>query len=150
MKTFLFCFFAMLSCTFAYAQTATIQESESLLFKETAFDFGKIPQSKPVFHTFMVENKSGKALKIENVQASCGCTTPEWSREEIAAGASSAIKVGYNAAAEGPFEKTITVSYGGQAKVLRIKGEVWKTPATPAPANASIELLQQKAGSRSN
>ena len=46
-------------------------------------------------------------LKLDNVQASCGCTTPEWSKDPIAAGATAKIKVGYNAAAENYFEKRL-------------------------------------------
>src|SRR4051794_11678419 len=47
-----------------------------LVLKETEFNFGKIPQGKPVTHIFFVDNKSKDSLKIVNVQASCGCTTP--------------------------------------------------------------------------
>jgi hypothetical protein len=80
---------------------------------------------------------------LENVQASCGCTTPEWSKEAIQPGATSIIKVGYNAAAEGMFNKTITITYNNhQFKTLNITGTVFKGPATSAPANASLSLLK--------
>src|SRR5687768_14759558 len=90
------------------AQTAASTE-EVLEIKSLEHNFGKIQQGKPVYHVFEIVNKGTKPLKLDNVHASCGCTTPEWSRDEIAPGATSSIKVGYNAAAEGPFEKTITV-----------------------------------------
>jgi hypothetical protein len=81
---------------------------------------------------------------LENVQASCGCTTPEWSKEPIAAGASATIKVGYNAFAEGVFTKTVTLFYhGNQTKTLTISGEVFKAPSSSAPENESIQLLKQ-------
>src|SRR4051812_14416696 len=48
--------------------------------KETEFDFGKIPQGKPVTHEFLFTNTGDKPLSLQNVQASCGCTTPEWSK----------------------------------------------------------------------
>jgi hypothetical protein len=128
----------------ASAQTAAALP-EVVTFKETVYDFGKIPQGKPVYHTFEVVNKGNTPMKIENVQASCGCTTPEWSKEPIAAGASSSIKVGYNAAADGPFEKFITVQYNGnQTKQIIIKGTVWKAPAGAAPANASVQFLKSQ------
>lgn len=118
---------------------------EVLSLKETEFDFGKIPQGKPVYHTFEIINKSEKPLKLDNVSASCGCTTPEWSRDEIAPGATAVIKVGYNAATEGPFDKPVTISYnGGQTKVLKIKGTVWKAPAGAAPANAPVSFLKSQ------
>ncbi|OLY94924.1 DUF1573 domain-containing protein [Cnuella takakiae] len=144
MKPILFSLLALLLFTGARAQQNDAAAAETLSFKETEFNFGKIAQSKPVYHLFTVYNKSGKPVQIANVQASCGCTTPEWSRDAIAPGGKTDIKVGYNAAAEGPFEKTITVSYGDASQVLRIKGEVWKTPSTPAPGNAPVQFLNSR------
>ena len=113
-----------------------------IAIKETSFDFGKIVQGKPVIHGFQITNITNAPLTIENVQASCGCTTPEWSKEPIAAGDASIIRVGYNAAAPGYFEKTITIQYEGATSLLTIKGTVWKTPEQPAPFNKSIAFLK--------
>ena len=116
---------------------------ETIQLKESSFDFGRIPQGKPVTHIFKVTNTGTTPLLLEDVQASCGCTTPEWSKEPIAPGATAEIKVGYNAATEGPFEKSITILYQqGQMKMITIKGAVWKTPDQPAPKNQSIALLK--------
>lgn len=137
---------ATMSMVFVSAQTSTPVQSvpESLRLKETSFDFGKIQQNRPVTHNFEVINNGKEAIKIDNVQASCGCTTPEWTREPIQPGASSFIKVGYNAAAEGPFTKTISVQYNGnQSATLTISGNVYKGPATSAPLNSSLSLLKQ-------
>ena len=119
-------------------------QDPSLGVKEESFDFGKIPQGKPVTHYFEIINTGKNPLKINNVQASCGCTTPEWDKDAvIAPGASSKIKVGYNAAAEGPFTKFITITYNeNQNKQISIKGEVWKTPASSAPENAGVSDLK--------
>ena len=142
-KFFLFAF-----CLMAFAAVKAQSENtapEVLALKETEFDFGKIPQGKPVYHVFEIVNKSDKPLKLDNVAASCGCTTPEWSREEIAPGATAVIKVGYNAAAEGPFDKPVTITYNAnQTKVLKIKGEVWKAPAGAAPTNTSLSFLKRQ------
>jgi hypothetical protein len=125
-------------------QTTTKPSGEILVLKETAFDFGKIPQGKPVTHEFELFNASNDTLKLENVQASCGCTTPVWKKEPVTPGGSTTINVGYNALAEGPFEKQVMVFYnGGQVKNITIKGNVYKVPATSAPQNASIEILKQ-------
>lgn len=144
MKPLILSLFTVMNFFVAGAQQTATAPPEALAYKETIFDFGKIAQSKPVYHNFTVVNKSDKPLQIENVQASCGCTTPEWSRDAIAPGGKTDIKVGYNAAAEGPFEKTISVMYGGNTQVLRIKGEVWKTPSTSAPANTSVQFLKSR------
>lgn len=119
--------------------------TDVLEMKEPEFNFGSIPQGKPVYHVFQISNKGTTPLRLDNVQATCGCTTPEWSKEPIAPGTTQTIKVGYNAAAEGPFEKFITVSYNGNGtKQIKIKGSVWKAPATSAPSNASVNFLKQQ------
>jgi len=128
----------------AGAQTAPDQQ-DALKLKETEHDFGKIPQGKPVYYIFEVVNTGNSELKLDNVQASCGCTTPEWKHEPIPAGATSQIKVGFNAAGEGPFEKVITITYNtNQSKILKIKGIVWKAPEGAAPANASVQFLKKQ------
>ncbi len=143
-KYFLFSFL-LLSVTLVKAQEVNSNKAEEIELKEVEFDFGKIPQGKPVYHFFEIVNKGAAALKIENVQSSCGCTTPEWSKEPIVKGGSGKIKVGYNSAAEGGFEKYITIQYNGnQTKQIKIKGIVWKAPLGAAPANASVQFLKQQ------
>ncbi len=122
-----------------------VATDDILKLKETEHDFSKIPQGKPVYYTFEVINTGKTPLKLDNVTATCGCTTPEWSQEPIAPGATAKIKVGYNAAAEGPFEKFITVIYNtNQSKQIKIKGQVWKAPDGSAPANASVDFLKKQ------
>jgi hypothetical protein len=118
---------------------------EAIALKETIYDFGTIPQGKPVYHSFEIFNTGKTPMVISNVQTSCGCTTPEWTKEPIAPGSSKIIKVGYNAAAEGHFEKFITITYNQNLnKQVKITGTVWKSPEGSAPANSSITLLKQK------
>lgn len=128
------------------AQTTENQSTpEPLVFRELEHDFGKIAQGKPVFYNFAVKNESISAIKIDNVTASCGCTTPEWSREAVEPGATAYIKVGYNAAADGAFDKFIMVTYNGNVhKQIKIKGFVWKAPTGAAPANPSVQFLKQQ------
>jgi hypothetical protein len=141
MKKLLLLAFTLIALQALRAQTA----AETIELKESEFDFGQIPQGKPVYHVFQVKNLTAAPLKLDNVVASCGCTTPEWNRDPITAGGSDQIRVGYNAAAEGHFEKFITVTYnGGQTKMIKIKGTVWKAPVGSAPANASLNFLKQQ------
>ncbi|MGK2861851.1 MAG: DUF1573 domain-containing protein [Chitinophagaceae bacterium] len=131
---------------FAGAQAAPESSTEEILkLKETEHDFGKIPQGKPVYYTFEIVNVGSQPLKLDDVHASCGCTTPEWSREEIAPGATANIKVGYNAASEGGFDKVVTITYNtNQSKILKIKGNVWRAPEGSAPPNASVQFLKKQ------
>ena len=125
------------------AVVAVVTPEELLSVKES-HDFGKIPQGKPVTYNFEVTNTGKAPYKLDNVAASCGCTTPQWDKEKVVnPGEKSIITVGYNAAAEGPFTKPVTITYNGtQTKVITIKGEVWKTPAASAPANATLNDLK--------
>ena len=119
------------------------KKAETLVVSEATHDFGKIPQGKPVTTEFTLKNSGTDSLKLEMVQAGCGCTTPEWKAGSYAPNADVKIKVGYNAAAEGAFNKTVTITYnGGQQKVIYITGNVYATPATPAPQNNNLGKVQ--------
>lgn len=123
-----------------------VASDTSITFIQESYSFGKIPQGKPVHHMFIFTNNGNTPVKLTNVQASCGCTTPEWEKEKIyQPGDTGEIKVGYNAATEGMFQKSITVTYAEtKIKVLSISGEVWKTPAASAPANTGTNSLKDE------
>lgn len=143
-KLYFFVFLVIFAGVTGYSQKAAIAPGEVLQLKESSFDFGKIPQGRPVTHNFEVVNRGKTPLMIENVEAACGCTTPEWKQEPIAPGASSLIKVGFNAATEGRFQKNITVHFGGdKVKSITISGEVYPMPTTSAPPNPSLTKLKQ-------
>jgi hypothetical protein len=124
--------------------TALPRPADVLQLKENLHNFGKIPQGRPATYTFEIVNTGSVPLRLDNVQASCGCTTPVWSRDAIEPGATGKILVGYNAYSEGSFTKTVTIIYNtSRTKTLTITGEVYKAPPTSAPENASVELLKQ-------
>jgi len=126
------------------AQSTTEKKAENLWMSESTHDFGKIPQGKPVFTFFELKTTTSDSLKLEMVQAGCGCTTPEFKAGTYAPGEVVKIKVGYNAANEGNFTKPVTITFnGGQQKVINITGTVVPTPATPAPANGNLGKVQQ-------
>ena len=135
----------MLSAKGQAGNNSSVRDTNILILKEKTFDFGKIPQGRPVKHVFEVANNGTDSLKIVNVQASCGCTTPEWEKDKtIAPGKTTIITVGYNAATVGVFSKTITITYNNkQTKFITISGEVWKTPATSAPENKQLGDLEK-------
>lgn len=113
----------MISATM-FAQTAT--KTEAVKFKEVTHDFGKIKQGVPVTFDFAFSNVSAKPVVIESATASCGCTTPVKPEAPIGKGKNDKITAGFNAAAPGPFNKTITVKVAGvdQPVELKITGEV--------------------------
>jgi Protein of unknown function (DUF1573) len=116
---------------------------DALWMNESTHDFGKIPQGKPVTTEFLLKNTGKDSLKLEMVQAGCGCTTPVWKPGPYAPGEDFKITVGYNAAGEGAFTKPVTITYnGGQQKVINITGSVFSTPVTPAPQNNGVGKVQ--------
>src|SRR5689334_19624840 len=94
----LFSLYGLKAQTAVKAEDNAIQVMDVVKVKETEHDFGQIPQGKPVYYYFEITNTGLTPLKLDNVQASCGCTTPEWNKDPIASGATDKIKVGFNAA----------------------------------------------------
>lgn len=95
----------------------------------TTHDFGKVKQGTPVTHEFKFTNTGKVPLVITNVQASCGCTTPAWTKEPVMPGGQGFIKATYNAASAGAFNKTVTVTANIETGFIQltIKGEVQPT-----------------------
>lgn len=134
MKKILLASLILITTTFANAQAKPVAQpapavASDAVFKETKHSFGKIKQNVPATYVFTVKNTGSKPLIIENAQGSCGCTKPEYSTQPILKGKSTTIKVTYNAATVGTFNKTVTVKFLNVATptVLTIDGEVLKT-----------------------
>jgi hypothetical protein len=127
-KVFLFLSALALSVTIFAQQKKT---EDVVKFKELAWDFGKIKQGTPVTHNFAFENISDAPVVIESAVPSCGCTTPVKPEAPIAKGQTDKIIAGFNAAAAGPFNKTITVKVAGidLPVQLKITGEVLSADA---------------------
>lgn len=101
----------------------------SIDFYEESHNFGEIKEGEKVKHTFRFKNTGSNPLKVENVKASCGCTTPRWTKEEIAAGAEGIIEVEFNSQGRpGVARKTVTVTTNTDPrnKILSFTGEVVK------------------------
>ena len=124
----------------SYAQKGVLK------FTKETHDFGKVEQGKPVTHVFEFKNTGTDPIVINDAQASCGCTKPSFSREPIMPGKSGSISATYNAAAAGPFNKSVTVTSNAEAgqAVLYLKGEVVaaaaaETAAAPAAATPAAK-----------
>lgn len=128
MKKLLFLAVFALFASAAFAQQVTPAKADFAAFAwaGAVHDFGKIKQGVPVTHEFKFKNSSKVPLIITNVQASCGCTTPAWTKDPVPPGGEGFIKATYNAAAVGAFNKTVTVTANVESGfvTLTIKGEV--------------------------
>ncbi len=65
---------------------ANKQPETSLALSEPSFDFGKIKKGDLVEHTYEVTNTGKNPLIISNVQPTCGCTVPDFTKDPILPG----------------------------------------------------------------
>jgi hypothetical protein len=97
-------------------------------FEKMEHDFGEITEGPDAVYTFRFRNVGSKPVKLTSVKASCGCTTPRWTQEEIPPGGSGDVQAAYSTRGRpGSFQKTITVQHDGgepTTLVLTIKGSV--------------------------
>lgn len=101
-------------------------ETPEFAWSTTVYDFGKIKLNTPVTHEFRFTNSGDAPLVISSVQASCGCTVTDYSKEPIPPGTEGYVKATYDAAKIGVFTKSVTVNANAEDRVvqLMIKGEV--------------------------
>ncbi|MEP6735567.1 MAG: DUF1573 domain-containing protein [Chryseolinea sp.] len=119
--------------------SAMAQLAKPIQFREETFDFGMVEETVPAVHDFVFTNNSGRPVKILNVTASCGCTTPNWSKDPVAAGKTGFIQASFNPKGRpGYFNKslTITTDFENNPIILQIKGQV----RVPGEAIASTEF----------
>ena len=98
-----------------------------MTFNEKTHDFGTIKEANgSVTHTFEFTNTGGEPLVIINVNASCGCTRPEYPKEPIMPGKKGKVKVTFNPAGRpGEFSKEVKIRTNGDKRpILRITGTV--------------------------
>lgn len=79
-------------------------------FTETAFDLGQIQEGQVVEHTFTFVNRGMDTLRINKVDASCGCTAVLASTNVVAPGGEGGIKASFNSAGRlGKAKKSVYV-----------------------------------------
>ncbi|MCZ2476294.1 DUF1573 domain-containing protein [Aquirufa ecclesiirivi] len=99
----------------------------ALKFKKEKHDFGTIAEGIQATYSFEFTNTGNAPVVISNVQPSCGCTTPDWTREPIMPGKTGKVTASYNSTGRpGNFSKTITVINNGSTSqiILMISGSV--------------------------
>ena len=113
---------------FAQSKKATIS------FDVTEHDFGTLKEEAgPATYQFNFTNTGAEPLIITNCKASCGCTTPDWTKSPIMPGQKGFVKATYDPKNRpGKFDKTITVTTNCEPPTvtLRIFGTVMEKPKT--------------------
>lgn len=107
--------------------TKTISDkAASIKWTNQQISIGEIPQGKPVTFEFVFTNTGKEPVLITDVKASCGCTTPDYSKSPVKPGEKGSVKAVYNAAAVGAFTKNVTVTLSGDPNpvILTLSGTV--------------------------
>lgn len=122
------------------APGTVVQTPSQLKWDTEVHDFGTIEQGKPATYEFSFVNTTKKDILLTNVKASCGCTTPNYTKTAIKPGEKGFVSATYNASAGGAFHKTVTIMTSEEnsaPKVITIKGtvKVNEIPAVVAPAS---------------
>ena len=106
---------------------AAAQQSQ-IVFKNLEHDFGTFKESAGIQTTkFEFTNKGSAPLVINAVSASCGCTSPKWTKEPVPPGEQGSIEVSYDPRNRpGSFHKRVLVRSNAVngTEVLRITGQV--------------------------
>ena len=109
-------------------QSVEISENAPVVaVEEGTFDFGQANEGDKVKHVFEFTNNGQTPLIISSVQASCGCTTPDYPKQPIKPGESSKIEVVFNTSNQpGMQHKVITMISNANPNqtIFHLKGEV--------------------------
>lgn len=143
----------LITCMFLGFALASAQNKAAISVSETNYNFGTIyEEDGNASHDFIITNTGNAPLELTRVTASCGCTTPEWTKQPIAPGKTGVIKVTYGAKGRiGAFSRSVSIFSNAQDApfVVYISGEVVsKASANLQPKQAPInfEPTQQAAG----
>jgi hypothetical protein len=126
--------FTILFLAFLFCNTALLAQGQ-YKFNEQSHDFGSVTEGNIASHEFEFTNVGNQPIIISNVKASCGCTTPFWTKEPVLPGQIGKIKASYNSKGRpGAFNKTITITSNASepSKMLTIKGSVQRVEAEPS------------------
>ncbi|MDR3366913.1 MAG: DUF1573 domain-containing protein [Prevotellaceae bacterium] len=104
----------------------SIGASAQMQFTKTAHDFGQISEAGGnVTFQFEFTNTGKTPIIITNVESSCGCTTPEWTKQPVLPGKAGFVKAIFDPKDRpGIFDKEITVTTKTEQVKLKISGEV--------------------------
>jgi hypothetical protein len=127
------------ACAFIFSWLAflllTQRASAQLQFGVDKHEFGEVKEENGlVEHVFKFQNTSKSYIQLEVVKTSCGCTTPEWSKDSIAPGGEGFVKVRFDPMGRpGPFRKEVYVQQKGRSApyTLNIGGKVTPRPKGP-------------------
>ena len=124
------------------------EHGAKIRFEEMEHQYGTIMKGGNGDCEFVFWNDGDEPLILQNVKASCGCTTPTWTQKPVMPGQSGSIKVRYNTNNVGGFSKTVTVTsnaVNNDRVVLKIKGTVKQDQAAQPEAKPQTKPVEKPA-----
>jgi len=112
-----------------FTVSASLLAQPVMKLSTTEYNFGTFKEEAGrQTYDFIVTNTGNSPLVIKNIVASCGCTTPEWTKQPIPPGGKGKITAIYDPQNRGGenFNKTLSVYTNAKPEVavLVIKGQV--------------------------
>ena len=119
-------------------------QGAQISFTKTKHDFGEIAErGGRVNYTFEFKNTGQAPLVIQRVAASCGCTSPDWTKTPVEPGKTGYVKVSFNPVGQAPnFTKSISVYSNASDEMVRlyITGKIVKEEAGPKVSAANYPI----------
>jgi outer membrane murein-binding lipoprotein Lpp len=110
----------------------------SFEFPEMEYDFGTIKEGEVIEHKFTFVNNGQAPLVISNITASCGCTSPDWSKAPVKPGEEGYVHVVFNSTSKsGAQAPTVSIQANTNPTVTRLK---LKGSVTPKVGGASAPV----------
>jgi len=127
MKKIMLAIFAVfMASMYSQAQNRPVAVGDSIVFEKIVHDYGTIVQGSNGETEFVFVNKGKNPLILNHVSASCGCTTPDWTKRPVLPGEKGSVKVKYDTAILGSFTKSVSVSSNASnsSVTLIIRGNI--------------------------
>ena len=109
------------------AEGTNVSNVPAIEFEKTEHDFGKILQGEQVSYTFKFKNVGNAPLIISSIEKTCGCTTPNYSKEPIKPGENGKITITYDSKGHKGFQNkrlVVKTNTNPSETILRIKAQV--------------------------
>jgi len=97
----------------------------AIKFDESEFDFGEITKGSAVTHEFAFTNTGTKPLIISEVIASCGCTTPDFTKSPVLPGKKGSVTVTFDSSEfTGMVHKTVQIEGNFKQATIQFQAKI--------------------------
>lgn len=109
-----------ISCALGLMLSLGVQ-AQRIVFEKNLVNAGSTLWKRPITAVFKFTNKDREPLLVREVDAGCGCLTPQWPANSIMKGEGGEIRITYDAKQLGHFDRYIDVYTNSSEKPVRIR-----------------------------